>query len=149
MRCTTAHRLMSASLDDELSARERESLTAHLAQCEACGKDFLALQGMHRILGQAEQFSAPSYFSRRLMTRLDNAAARPLFSPLWARFAEGLVILAVIGIGVVSGNLFSNSMGLGTSDQGIASMSLEVFEAAPPQSLSGAYLAMLEVGNER
>ncbi len=149
MRCTTAHRLMSASLDGELSAREGESLTAHLAQCQACGKDFLALQGMRRILGQAEQFSAPPYFSRRLLARLDSATARPLFSPLWARCAEGVVILVVIGLGVVSGNLLSNSLGLGTSDQGIAAMSLEVFEATPPQSLGGAYLAMLEVDNER
>lgn len=149
MRCTKAHRLMSASLDGALSAREDTLLTAHLEQCAACNKEFHAFQGIHRALRQTERFSAPPHFARRVMARLEPAETRPFFAPLWARFAEGLVILLVIGIGVLSGNLFSTSMGLGTSDQGIASMSLEVFEAAPPQSLGGAYLAMLEVSNEK
>jgi hypothetical protein len=83
------------------------------------------------------------------MARLDPGDSRPFFAPLWLNFAEALVILIVIGIGVVSGNFFSNSLGLRNSEKGIASMSLEIFEATPPDSLGGAYLAMLEVDNEK
>jgi len=60
-----------------------------------------------------------------------------------------LVILMVISIGVVSGNLLSNSLGLRNFDNGVASMSLEIFDATPPESLGGAYLAMLEVNSEK
>ena len=149
MRCKKAHRLMSASLDGELSTSEQDFLTAHLKQCPACGKEFNTFQGVHRLLLQSERFSAPPYLARRVMARLDTVETRPFFAPLWMHLAEALVILMVIGIGVVSGNLLSNSMGLRNPDKGIASMSLEIFDATPPESLGGAYLAMLEVRHEK
>lgn len=149
MKCTTAHRLMSAALDGELSAREQDVLAAHLGECMVCSEEFHAFQEMQRALLQTERFSAPSGLARRVMAQLDPVDSRPFFAPLWMNFAEALVILIVIGIGVVSGNLFSNSMGLRNSEKGIASMSLEIFDATPLDSLGGAYLAMLEVGNEK
>jgi anti-sigma factor RsiW len=149
MECRKAHRLITSSLDGELSIKERDFLAAHLKQCPACGKELSAFQGMHQLLLQSEQFSAPPYLVQRVMARLDDAQTRPFFEPLWVHFAEALVIILVIGIGVVSGNLFSNSMGLHNSDQGIAAMSLEIFDATPPDSLSQAYLAMLEVRHEK
>jgi len=149
MKCTKAHKLMSASLDGELSVSEQELLAAHLKQCVACGKEYHAFQEMHRLLRHAQPFSAPPYLASRIMARLDTVETQPFFAPLWANFAEALVILMVIGIGVVSGNLISNSMGLRNFDNGVASMSLEIFDATPPESLGGAYLAMLEVSNEK
>ncbi|MDD5759822.1 MAG: zf-HC2 domain-containing protein [Desulfobulbaceae bacterium] len=149
MKCTKAHKLMSASLDGELSASEQELLAAHLKQCVACGKEYHAFQEMHRLLHHAQPFSAPPYLASRVMARLDTVETRPFFSPLWANFAEALMIFMVIGIGVASGNLISNSMGLHNFDDGLASMSLEIFDATPPESLGGAYLAMLEVSNEK
>lgn len=148
MECTKAHRLMSAALDGKLSVAEQDFLAAHLTQCPACGKEFSIFQGIQRHLRQPERFSAPPYLAQRVMARLDTVATRPFFVPLWAPLAEALLILMVIGLGVVSGNLLSNGMGLRNPDKGIASMSLEIFDATPPDSLGGAYLAMLEVNNE-
>ena len=150
MRCKKAHGLMSAALDGELSAREQVSLTAHLQQCAVCGQKFHAFQEMHTLLQQAGQFPAPPALARRVMARLETTEAPPFFAPLWMNFAEAAVLALVIGIGVVSGNLISNSLvGLRHPDRGIASMSLEIFEATPPDSLGGAYLAMLEVNHEK
>jgi anti-sigma factor RsiW len=140
---------MSAALDGELSAREQDILTAHLEECAVCSKELHAFQGMQRTLRQTERFSAPPGLARRVRERLDTAPSRPFFAPLWMPLAETLVILMVIGIGVVSGNLFSNSMGLRNPEKGSASMSLEIFDATPPDSLGRAYLAMLEVRNEK
>lgn len=149
MRCKKAHRLMSAALDGELSTREQDLLAEHLKQCTACGNEFHAFQGMHRVLLQSERFTAPAGLSRRVMTRLDTVKPQPFFAPLWMHFAEALMVFVVVGIGIVSGNLFSNSLGLGNNDKGIASLSLEIFDAAPRESVGGAYLAMLEVGHEK
>jgi len=149
MRCKKVHGLMSAYLDGELSTREQDLLAEHLKQCTVCGNEFHAFQEMHKALLQAERFTAPPGLSRRVMARLDTVKPQPFFAPLWMHFAEALVVFVVIGIGVVSGNLFSNSLGLGNHDKGIASLSLEIFDAAPPESVGGAYLAMLEVGHEK
>ena len=149
MKCTKAHKLMSAALDGELSGSEQELLAAHLKQCVACGKEYQAFQEMHRLLRQAKAYSAPPYLASRVMARLDSVETRPSWAPWWANFAEALVLLMVIGIGVLSGNLFSNSLRITYLDNGIASMSLEIFDAAPPESLGGAYLAMLEVSSEK
>ena len=147
MRCQKAHGLMSASLDGELSTREQDFLAAHLKRCAVCGNKFHTFQGMHRALLQAERFTAPPGLSRQVMARLDAVTPQPFFAPLWPHLAEAMVVFVIIGIGVVFGNLFSNSLGLDNHDKGMASLSLEIFDAAPRESVGGAYLAMLEVGH--
>lgn len=149
MRCKKAHRLISASLDGELPAREQAFLATHLHQCPACSNKFSTLQGVQRLLCQSARCSAPPYLARRVLAQLDTVDTRPLYAPLWMYLAEALVILMVIGMGVVSGNLLSNNLDPRHPDPGLASMSLEMFSATPAESLGRSYLAMVEVSGEK
>ena len=148
MRCSKTHRLMSVYLDGELPAREREGLESHLNQCGVCGQKLHDLQEIKRLLAQTEPFTAPTGFSRRVMARLDSAAAKRFsFAPLFLRFAETVVVLLVIGLGVMSGSFLSSR--LPPAGNGASLLALDVFDPAPPESLSGAYLAMVEADYEK
>ena len=149
MRCKKARRLISASLDGELPAREQAFLATHLQQCPACSNQFSTLQGVRQLFRQSARCSAPPYLAQRVMAQLDTVDTRPLFAPLWRYLAEALVILMVIGFGVISGNLFCNNLDLRHPDPGLAAISREIFTATPAESLGRSYLAMLEVSGEK
>jgi len=150
MRCSKAHRLMSISLDQELSVKEQTILASHLGHCEPCREAFQTLRETRRCFTLAEQFSAPPGFSRRVMTRLGPAPRpHPLLRLLFARCAEVAVILLVVGIGVVFGRFADTSTGMPQPGKEASFLSLALFDPAPSDSLGGAYLAMTEGGNEQ
>jgi anti-sigma factor RsiW len=148
MRCQKAQRLISAHLDEELPPGKQAGLAAHLNHCEACAAELKTSQETKEILTGMERFTAPTGFSRRVMTRLDQTEpARPFFVPLWLRFAEVTVLLLAIGSGLVFGRLLSLPAGPAGIGSTSASLSLDLFAPAPAGSLGGAYLAMLEDGH--
>ena len=150
MRCSKAHRLLSAYLDGELPARERAGLESHLKQCGVCGQELHGLQEIKRLFALAEPCPAPTGFSRRLMARLDEAAAQRFsLAPLFLRFAETVMVLLIIGLGMMSGSFLTANSGLPSAVNGASLLALDVFDPAPPGSLSGAYLAMLEADDEK
>lgn len=150
MRCSKARRLMSISLDQELSVKEQPVLASHLEQCEPCRTAFQALQETRRCFSLAEQFSAPPGFSRQVMAGLEPAPRpHPLLSGLFVRCAEVVVVLLVIGIGVVFGRFVDTSMGVPHPAEEVSFLSLALFDPAPPESLGGAYLAMTEGSHEQ
>ena len=55
----------------------------------------------------------------------------------------------VIALGVLSGSLLIKDYMPDKARQVMASLSLDVFDSAPPDSLGGAYLAMTEVRDEK
>jgi hypothetical protein len=147
MRCSKAIKLFSPSVDEELSEREQTSLETHLEGCRECSAKFGEIRNMHHMLAQAEKFKAPYGFSTRVMANLaEESPKKRLFVPFFTKFAEALVILAVITTGIVSGN-FLFKTALAGNEQNIATFfSLDVFDASPRDSVGGAYLAMLEDG---
>lgn len=150
MRCSKARRLMSIFLDQELSVKEQPVLASHLEQCEPCREAFQALQETRHYFSLAEQFNAPPGFSRQLMAGLNPAPRpHPLLPMLFARCAEVVVILLVVGIGVVLGRFVDTSMKVNHPAEEISFLSLALFDPAPSDSLGGAYLAMTEGGNEQ
>jgi hypothetical protein len=52
-RCDAMHELVSAALDDALTAREHETLEAHLAECASCRRHQQQLQGLQAELAAA------------------------------------------------------------------------------------------------
>jgi hypothetical protein len=54
----------------------------------------------------------------------------------------------VIIVGIAAGKVMTNSSSSTTTNIA-SSLSLDLFDAAPPGSLGGAYLAMTEVRNEK
>lgn len=146
MRCPQAHRLLSAYLDQELPAREREAIETHLHHCRTCAGELQALTATRELLRQAPRFTAPAGFSQRLLANLEPAPPRFRWAPFTVRFAEAAVLLLMIALGVVSGRLLTPADE--SAGPGVALLSLDLFDPVPPDSLGGAYLAMTEVGNE-
>ncbi len=108
MNCKSTVEMLSAYLDRELGAGERDAVRAHLADCGRCRteeRDLRTLKGL--LLGVRAPEPAED-FERRLMRRLHEEAARPVRTPVlphlgavvwgqWgglaAAFALGAVVL--------------------------------------------------------
>jgi anti-sigma factor RsiW len=145
MRCQRVHKLLSAYLDGELEVKDQKALESHLNRCESCANAFHALQTTQQLLIRAERFTAPPGFCLRLMAKLDPAPPlRFSLLPLFVRFAETMVLLLVIGIGVIFSHFLVPSTGVPGPGDGAALLSLDLFDPAPSGSLSEAYLAMME-----
>ena len=111
MNCKSAASMMSAYLDRELVAEERDSIRAHLADCERCRaeeRDLRALKGL--LLGVRAPEPATG-FEQRLISRLRTEATRPVRSafvfpkvrPLALAPYGGLVVAAALALFVVRG----------------------------------------------
>lgn len=149
MKCSKAKSLISPYVDGELDLGLKQALESHMDSCGTCRGEFEGALKLHDLLGQAESFKAPYGFSTRAMAgaAADKTGGR-VWRPIFARFAEALVVLAMVAAGIVSGGFLIN--GLGPETRGItSSFSLEIFEPVPPGSVGSAYLAMTEVGHER
>src|SRR6476469_829068 len=75
MRCNDEARLrISALLDDELPARERDELVAHIAECADCARYRSELRGVGRHVRQLRE-PAPASLINRVRARLEVEAA--------------------------------------------------------------------------
>lgn len=149
MKCSNAKRLISPYMDGELDTDLKQSLRTHMDNCAKCGSEFDEAVKLRGLLARAERFKAPYGFATRVMA---NAAADKTggraWMPLFAKFAETVVVLAMVAAGIISGGFLLN--GLAPENNGFASsFSLELFEPTPPGSIGGAYLAMMETGHEK
>jgi anti-sigma factor RsiW len=144
-------KLISAYLDEELQGSERTAVDTHMrgcAQCAAALQDLLALRAAFI---NAERHQAPYGFATRVIARTAELDAKrsPWFIPFFVRFAEAAVLLVVITVGILAGGVMTNSPSAAQTMTLASSFSLDLFEATPPGSLGGAYLAMTEVRNEQ
>lgn len=146
MRCSKAEKYLSPYIDGELGAKQVALLESHLAQCGRCSREFGEIKRLRSLFSQAERFSAPSGFRAEVMERVSGKPAKgfSLF-PVFTRFAEAVVIVLAITAGGIMGGMLINSLSPHhKGEQVVASLSLETFEALPPDSLGRAYLAMTE-----
>ena len=149
MRCSKAKKLITPYVDAELGSGLKQLLESHMDSCGNCRSEFEGAMKLHDLLVQAESFKAPLGFATRVMAvaPADKSAGRA-WMPLFARFAEALVVFAMVAAGIISGGFLIN--GLGPETRGLtSSFSLEIFEPVPPGSIGSAYLAMTEAGHER
>jgi len=130
---------------------EKTALESHVqgcAQCEAALKD---MQSMQAAFANAERHQAPYGFATRVTARTAALEKKrsPWSVPLFIRFAEAAALVIVITIGILAGTVMTNERSAVTTTNIASSLSLDLFDAAPPGSLGGAYLAMTEVKNEK
>jgi len=148
MNCPKAHRLISPHLDGELSPVEREALGEHLCVCPSCRAAAASLLRQRQLFAGLPKLSAPAGFRTRVMANLDPA---PVAGFGRQRVLAGFFEIAVLGViiftGIVSGGFLADR--LNPEKVVAASLALDLFDPAPPDSLGGVYLAMTEVANER
>jgi len=149
MRCTKAKRLISPYMDGELDSGLKQSLESHMDNCGSCRGELEGAMKLHDLFAQPVRFKAPYGFATRVMANAaSDKKSRGAWIPVFAKFAETIVVLAMVGVGIISGTFLIN--GAGPENRGItSSFSLEIFEPVPPGSVGNAYLAMTEVRHER
>jgi len=145
MKCTQVRKRISQYLDDELVLDEKEAFASHIQDCAACRKVLEETRAVHKMFANAERFSAPYGFATRVMANLEERDQTwlrriPGFGPYVLRTAEVAFALAVITIGIVSGNLLLEDK-MPVHKQVQESFSLDLFQATPPDSIGGIYLA--------
>lgn len=150
MKCLRTEHI-SAYLDNALEEKERASVEAHLKGCARCAGALSDMQSLQRAFSATERFKAPYGFATRVVARtaeLDRKKA-PWFVPTFAKFAEAAVLVLVISLGIAAGTFITKGLPSQRATSLASSMSLDLFDAAPPDSLGGAYLAMTEANDEK
>ncbi len=150
MKCSKAHKLISPYVDGELSERDMKPLKDHMKVCGKCRAEFEENKELHGFFSGVAEFKAPYGFHTRVMANISSGKARGNSRiPVIAMLAEGFAIIAVIVLGIFSGTQLTKGYMPDKAKEVIASFSLDVFDPAPPDSLGGAYLAMMEVRDEK
>lgn len=122
MKCPKIRKELVAYLDGEASARQTETIEAHLAICKSCRKELSALKGCLVLLRKAPQIAASENFYKRLRKKIDGhrIPSRRRLSPqlfYLVSLAASLLIIVFIGFLLFSKNPSSTKNG-GTSGVG-------------------------------
>ena len=141
-------KLISAYLDKDLGLGEKIAFEAHVQECIGCSHALEAMRSLQAAFANVERHPAPYGFASRVMARTAELEKKKAlwFVPYFVRFAEAAVLLIVISVGILAGEVMTKSS---PATNIASSLSLDLFDATPPGSLGGAYLAMTEVGNEK
>jgi anti-sigma factor RsiW len=149
MRCSKKE-LISPYIDGELNAEGKDSLESHINECRECAGELEELQKIHELFAGAKTFKAPQGFSTRVLANIRAEETKRFvgFLHVLLKSAEGFAVLVIIVAGIILGSFLSKNL---MSEKGnvVASLSLDIFEPAPPDSVGGVYLAMTEVKNEK
>jgi len=102
MRCGTAKRWISATLDGELDDQRQQALTAHLASCRRCRAFAVRLSSLDETLDSSRVEDPRWGFADRVMARIDDVGPStvPVTSllPAWFRVLRP----APIGVGAAA-----------------------------------------------
>lgn len=102
MNCETLEELLSAYIDGEVTAEERQTVEQHVASCVSCRatlQDFSAVQTLSKMLPVLD---APQGFRQRVSGRIEQQSRSRIWEMKWVpRFAFGTIALLLIGASVM------------------------------------------------
>ncbi len=144
-------KLISAYLDNELRLGEKTAFEAHVLGCYRCSQSLEEMRSLRAAFSTSQRHPAPYGFATRVIARTADLEKKkaPWFVPVLVRIAETAFLLVVITVGILAGKVLTNSSSMANTTNIASSLSLDVFEATPPGSLGGAYLAVMEARNEK
>ncbi len=150
MKCSTAHKFISPYIDGELPKRDLKTLEDHMKACHKCRAEFEEGMELHNLFTSTEKFEAPFGFHTRVISNISLGEIRETARiPVLVRLVEAVAIVIVIAFGILSGGLVTKGYSPDKARDVMASLSLDIFDSAPPGSLGGVYLAMTEVSDEK
>jgi anti-sigma factor RsiW len=155
MHCTEIRKLISSYIDDRLNPDEKEAFSSHIRSCLGCQQVLEEGQTVHDLFTSAERFSAPYGFTTRVMANLETKESSRLWAfftlrPLVLRATEVAFAIIIAMIGLISGNLLIADRGSPQSPVTIQeSFPMNLFQATPPDSIGGAYVALVEASHEQ
>ncbi len=149
MRCSRAKKLFSPYIDKALTKAETELFDAHIRDCKKCRTMLEEMQAIHNTFSSMERLNAPYAFTTRVMATIDEKRTKRLsLFPVLSRLIEAAVVILVIIIGSRAGSLLGKTFA-GQKTTIVSSLSLDAFESVQPNSIGGAYIAMMEGNNEK
>lgn len=155
MKCRHARKAISPYIDRAVGPDEKKDFEAHIRDCAACRKRLEELQALHSLFAGTQEFPAPYGFASRIMANLEEREeSRFRFlvpvRHFFLRIAQTAVVLAVLTIGILSGNVLMperpQPFGRTAVQQ---TFSLDLFQAMPPDSVAGIYDALMRSGHEK
>jgi anti-sigma factor RsiW len=155
MGCSEIYKLISLYIDDRLSLDKRNAFSSHIRRCPGCRQVLEEDQAIHELFTSAERFSAPYGFATRVMANLETKEPSRFwafftFRPFVKRTMEVAFAIIVAMIGLLSGNLLTADRVSLLSPVTIQeSFSLDLFQATPPDSIGGVYVALAEAPHEK
>jgi hypothetical protein len=112
MSCEANGELVSALADDELSADDRQVLTAHLATCVGCAAAYEELLALKQRCGALPaRAQPPRFFWRRVRRALDGVDAErgPARRPASVRPGLAYALAATLVVGAVAGVIYNTT----------------------------------------
>jgi anti-sigma factor RsiW len=152
MMCKSVREMISPYIDEALEPSERDDFIRHIQECSECRAHYEEIRDVHALLAGAERYRAPAGFSSRVMAsvKAEQEAGMRAFTafkmPFFLKFAEAAFAVVIAIVGIISGNILM--MNSHTSERPPVieeSLSLDVFDPLPPDSIGGAYIVMTEV----
>jgi len=97
MKCEDLRERLSALLEEELPAEEREEAERHLVSCEACRADAAGVRGVMELLHGLPRERAPRDLPAQVTARLDEPA-RPALPWRWVPVAAAACLALAAGL---------------------------------------------------
>jgi predicted anti-sigma-YlaC factor YlaD len=154
MKCRHVRKMISQYMDDELSLDEKKAFDSHIRRCASCREGLEETRSLHLLFASAQRFPAPYGFTTRVLANLDEeeaSRARGLFGlrPLFLRAVQVAFALVVMAVGIVSGNLLLAKRVDHIGQTAVQeTFSLDLFQAAPPDSIGGIYNTLMRPSHE-
>jgi anti-sigma factor RsiW len=103
MNCDQARLLLHPYLDGELDVVQSLEIVEHLSHCDPCDQSRAQIQGLSKVLGQAElRFTAPAALKERVQAALI-PSERPKVASAWQRWVALTVVAATLLAAVAFG----------------------------------------------
>lgn len=160
MRCEKVQQKLDPYAADELTAKAREQVEAHLSACEACRKALARQRELAALLRGVPASPVPEGFHARLMAAACARVAAPQKSvsvsripwrwwtsvPVPMRLAAAAVMAISLSLGALMGRDVARGVAAAPSESAqvdpTAVYNLDVLADAPSGSLAEAYLAL-------
>ncbi|MCG6877681.1 MAG: zf-HC2 domain-containing protein [Deltaproteobacteria bacterium] len=154
MKCVHAKKKISQYVDDALRPDEKKDFESHIRSCTSCGEILEETRTIHRLFASARKFSAPYGFAGRVLANVEEKEGARLRSlrprALFLRAAQVALALVVMTTGIISGNLLLAENGDHMGQRAVRkTFSLDLFQAAPPDSMGGIYATLMRPSHER
>jgi len=155
MKCRQAKKTISPYVDGALAPGEKNRFESHIRGCASCREDLEETRDLRRMFDSGRRFSAPYGFTTRVLANLEEKKrSRPLsplpIKPFFLRAVQVAFALVIMTVGIMSGNLLLIERRAPMGQTAVReTFSLDLFQAAPPDSIGGIYDALMGPHHER
>jgi anti-sigma factor (TIGR02949 family) len=148
MDCRDYQQRISALLDGELSDRDAEEVTRHIAACPGCRHAYDRMSQINDLMRSQADLVVRSTLAERVKARVEderNRREEKAFLPVWGRVSlMAMIILLAVGLGNLAGRSMNQMLMTDHSQE-----FLELVAPSKSQSFSDALINLAPKENTR